>query len=129
MALASGRIPGVKVDLVSLNNYHEPESAQVALITYSKIIMPGRKLDETIKRLTTMLNDPKLMDKVNEASAKTPAVTMAPTTDSDKMMDQQMGLKGKRKNNFMAMQTSAGNNSMLAQVVGVIIGSPEYQRR
>lgn len=129
LALASGRIPGVKVDLAALNNHHEPESAQAALITYSKIIMSGRKLDETIKRLSPMLNDPKLMEKVNEASAKTPAATMAPATDNNGMMDQQTGLKGKRKNNFMAMQTSAGNNSMLAQVVGVIIGSPEYQRR
>jgi uncharacterized protein (DUF1800 family) len=129
LALASGRIPGVKVDLAALNNHHEPESAQAALITYSKIIMPGRKLDETIKRLSPMLNDPKLMEKVNEASAKTPAATMAPATDNNAMMDQQTGLKGKRKYNFMAMQTSTGNNSMLAQVVGVIIGSPEYQRR
>ncbi|HEX8020771.1 DUF1800 domain-containing protein [Mucilaginibacter sp.] len=129
LALASGRIPGVKVDLAALNNHHEPESAQAALITYSKIIMPGRKLDETIKRLSPMLNDPKLMEKVNEASAKTPAATIAPVTDNNEMMDQQAGLKGKRKNNFMAMQTAAGNNSMLAQVVGVIIGSPEYQRR
>lgn len=129
LALASGRIPGVKVDLAALNNHHEPESAQAALITYSKIIMPGRKLDETIKRLRPMLNDPKLMEKVNDASAKTPVATMAPATDSNEMMDQQAGLKGKRKNNFMAMQTATGNNSMLAQVVGVIIGSPEYQRR
>jgi hypothetical protein len=91
--------------------------------------MPGRKLDETIKRLSPMLNDPKLMEKVNDASAKTPAATMTPTNADNEMMDQQAGLKGKRKNNFMAMQTAAGNNSMLAQVVGVIIGSPEYQRR
>jgi uncharacterized protein (DUF1800 family) len=129
LALASGRIPGVKVDLAALNNHHEPESAQAALITYSKIIMPGRKLDETIKRLSPMLNDPKLMEKVNDASAKTPAATMTPTNADNEMMDQQADLKGKRKNNFMAMQTAAGNNSMLAQVVGVIIGSPEYQRR
>jgi uncharacterized protein (DUF1800 family) len=127
LALASGRIPGVKVDLAALNNHHEPESAQAALITYSKLILPGRPLDETIKRLTPMLNDPKLMEKVDEASAKTHAATMV--LANDEMMDQQVGLKGKRKNNFMAMQTSAGNNSMLAQVVGVIIGSPEYQRR
>lgn len=129
LALASGRIPGVKVDLAELNNHHEPESAQAALITYSKIIMPGRKLDETIKRLTPMLNDPKLMEKVDEASAKTPAATMAPVTPNDEMMDKPAGSKGKKKNNFMAMQTNTGNNSMLAQVVGVIIGSPEYQRR
>ena len=129
LALASGRIPGVKVDLAALNNHHEPESAQAALITYSKIIMPGRKLDETIKRLTPMLNDPKLMEKVGEASAKTPVATSVQMATSDEMMDQQTGLKGKRKNNFMAMQSTSGNNSMLAQVVGVIIGSPEYQRR
>jgi uncharacterized protein (DUF1800 family) len=129
LALASGRISGVKIDLAALNNHHEPESAQAALITYSKIIMPGRKLDETIKRLTPMLNDPKLMEKVDEASAKTPAATMAPATANNEMMDEQAGLKGKRKNNFMATQISTGNNSMLAQVVGVIIGSPEYQRR
>jgi uncharacterized protein (DUF1800 family) len=104
LALASGRIPGVKVDLAALNNHHEPESAQAALITYSKIIMPGRKLDETIKRLSPMLNDPKLMEKVDEASAKTPAATMAPATANDEMMDKPAGLKGKKKNNFMAMQ-------------------------
>jgi uncharacterized membrane protein YuzA (DUF378 family) len=27
------------------------------------------------------------------------------------------------------MQASFGDNSMLSQVVGIIIGSPEYQRR
>ncbi|WP_413669988.1 DUF1800 domain-containing protein [Mucilaginibacter sp. Mucisp86] len=127
LALASGRIPGVKVDLAALNNHHEPESAEAALTTYTKLILPGRPLDETIKRLTPMLNDPKLMEKVDEASAKTPAATMAPA--NDEMMAQQPGLKGKRKNNFIAMQATTGNNSMLAQVVGVIIGSPEYQRR
>lgn len=129
LALASGRIPGVKIDLTALNNHHEPESAQAALITYSKMILPGRPLDETIKRLTPMLNDPKLMEKVDEASAKNPAVTMVSTNSNNEMMDQRVGLKGKRKNNFMVMQASSGNNSMLAQVVGVIIGSPEYQRR
>jgi hypothetical protein len=129
LALASGRIPGVKIDLAALNNHHEPESAQAALNIYSKLIMPGRPLDETIKRLTPMLNDPKLMEKVDEASAKTPSATMATATGNDEMADRQTGMKGKKKNNFTAMQTTAGNNTMLAQVVGVIIGSPEYQRR
>mgnify|MGYP006976410336 CR=1 FL=1 len=31
--------------------------------------------------------------------------------------------------NATAMQTSFSNSSMLSQVVGVIIGSPEFQRR
>lgn len=139
LALASGRIPGIKIDLAAINNHHEPESAQAALITYCKLIMPERKLDETIKRLTPLLTDPTLMQKVDEASSSVPVVQKQPVTTDGNMMasaDDEMknqgkglGLKGKRKNNNIAMQSLPGNNSMLSQVVGVIIGSPEYQRR
>ncbi|MGI4728582.1 MAG: DUF1800 domain-containing protein, partial [Janthinobacterium lividum] len=68
LALAAGRITGVTVDLIALNHHHEPESAQNALITYSKLILPERNLDQTIKRLTPMLNDPDLVKKVEIAS-------------------------------------------------------------
>ena len=70
LALASGRIPGVSIDLVALNNGHEPESSQAALIIYGKIILPERNLDATMKRLMPMLNDPALAQKVDEASAE-----------------------------------------------------------
>lgn len=136
LALASGRIPGIKIDLAALNNHHEPESAQAALTTYSKLIMPERNLDETIKRLTPMLNDPQLMDKVANASEQAKPVGNASTLPDDPMMMggegvkvKGEGLKGKGKNAYLAMQTTTGNNSMLSQVVGVIIGSPEFQRR
>jgi uncharacterized protein (DUF1800 family) len=132
LALASGRIPGVKIDLAALNDHHEPESAQAALIAYSKLIMPERKLDETIKRLTPLLTDPNLAQKVDEASsnklyAKVNQPASMSMTALDKAIDDNK--KGKRSDNVMAMQNAAGNNAMLGQVVGVIIGSPEYQRR
>jgi uncharacterized protein (DUF1800 family) len=76
LALATGRIPGVRIDLVALNNGHEPEDAQAALLIYGRLILPERNLEATFKRLTPMLNDPNL-----------------------------------------------------SQVVGIIIGSPEFQRR
>ncbi len=123
LALASGRIPGVSVDLVALNHHHEPESAQNALVAYSKIILPERNLEATIKRLTPMLNDPELMKKVETASKTT-------NTDQNTPINQQM-----QSNNAMNMASaknknaSTGSNTMLAQVVGVIIGSPEFQRR
>jgi len=101
LALATGRIPGLTFDLAALNNNHEPESAQAALVTYCHLIMPERDLDPTIKRLTPMLNDPNLSQKVNAA-------------DGEKEMDE-----------IKPVQTAAS----LTQVVGVIIGSPEYQRR
>jgi uncharacterized protein (DUF1800 family) len=130
LALASGRIPGVKIDLAALNHHHEPESAEQALVVYSKLIMPERNLDATIKRLTPMLNDPALAVKIDAASAKTaPAANnvnmQAAATDTvQKFKPRQAGTSS-----VLAMQSAAGNNAMLSQVVGVIIGSPEYQRR
>ncbi len=68
LALASGRIPGVHVDLLALNNGHEPESAQAALVIYGHIILPERDLAPTVKRLMPMLNDPTFAKKVEDAS-------------------------------------------------------------
>jgi uncharacterized protein (DUF1800 family) len=131
LALASGRIPGVRVDLAALNNHHEPESAQAALLTYSKLIMPERNLTETVKRLTPMLNDPQLMTKVEAASAemKPAGNTMLPEATMMVGTDTVNAVKLSKKKNMLAMQGNNGNSAMLSQVVGVIIGSPEYQRR
>lgn len=89
LALAAGRIPGVRVDLLALNHGHEPESAQAALRIYGQLILPERNLDATVKRLTPMLSDPAVATVMGDSA----------------------------------------NDPMLAQVVGIIIGSPEYQRR
>jgi uncharacterized protein (DUF1800 family) len=108
LALAAGKIPGIGIDLLSLNNGHEPESAQAALLVYGHILLPERNLDATVKRLTPLLNDPGLARRVAEASARTDV------TDST---------------NVVVMTPDAQQESMLGQVVGIIIGSPEYQRR
>lgn len=112
LALAAQRIPGVKFDLAALNNHHEPESAEAALLTYSKLILPERNLKATIERLRPMLNDPELVNKVEKAAAKT---TVQPDTQP--------------KKSTSADKLGVGKNTMLAQVVGVIIGSPEFQRK
>lgn len=138
LALASQRVPGVKINLAALNNNREPESMEAALLAYSKIIMPERDLDATIKRLTPMLNDPNLATKVEEAATRAqPSSQMNPAmiNEDAQIVDEQMnaerqGAKFKKNKASLApMQSSAGNNSMLAQVVGVIIGSPEFQRK
>ena len=136
LALAAQKIPGVKINLAALNNNHEPESAAAALTTYGKLMMPERDLSATIKRLTPMLNDPNLMNKVDKAANQNAAPTdqMAGTEDAMMMSDQSaVKLKNQMssgvKKNLTANQNAFGNNTMLAQVVGVIIGSPEFQRR
>lgn len=134
LALASQRIPGVKINLPALNNSREPESAEAALVTYSKMIMPERNLTETIKRLTPMLSDPSLTKKIADAAAK----TKAPSENNMSMMNEDAVImnenerpvkKFKNSQGSNARQTAAANNTMLAQVVGVIIGSPEFQRK
>lgn len=108
LALATGRIPGITFDLAVLNNNHEPESAQAALVTYCKLIMPERDLDQTIQRLSPMLGDPGLQQKVNAAA----------TTHNDETAMTEP-----------APAPSPMTSATTAQVVGIIIGSPEFQRR
>lgn len=111
LALASGRIPGVIIDLEALNGHHEPESAQSALAIYGRLIMPERNLDETIRRLTPLLNDPNL-EKV--------------AVNGDGHATNQGGFA---MNGDMYAETKMHDSPMLSRVVGIIIGSPEYQRR
>jgi uncharacterized protein (DUF1800 family) len=129
LALASGKIPGVRFDLAALNNNREPESAEAALRTYAEIILPQRNLETTVKRLTPMVNDPGISNKINDAANKT-AAPVVEETEMNEMMTEDMNSKEKKKmKKEAAMQTNFGDNSMLAQVVGIIIGSPEFQRK
>ncbi len=148
LALASNRIPGITVDLAALNDHHEPESAEAALETYGKMIMPERDLEASIKRLTPLLNDPELGKKVDEAAGKTTASkepTMMQGDEAMEVMDEGNVLmeakknggkknpnkipKNPNKNGYAALPMAKGNNTMLSQVVGIIIGSPEFQRK
>ena len=142
LALASKRIPGITFDLAKLNNNREPESSEAALATYAKLMLPERNLDETIKRLTPMVTDPDFGKKVEDAAIKNAPPQEAGMADNDEMMmmnengkqkkpKEKVGGKGVGKNNntTMQMQYGFGDNKMLNQVVGIIIGSPEFQRK
>nr|WP_294790881.1 DUF1800 domain-containing protein [uncultured Mucilaginibacter sp.] len=123
LAMATGRVPGVKIDLAALNNNHEPESPEAALAIYSKILMPERNLSQVVKQLTPMLAEKDLVTKIEAAAAKTPQVNI------EEDMDMNGVAKKGQKKGREAQTTANGNNSMLAQVVGVILGSPEFQRK
>ncbi len=138
LALAQQRIPGVKVNLIALNEGHEPESTQAALATYSALLMPERDLTETIKRLTPLLNDPELEKKINAAAGKSDEprekrdmqmegnASQAMMDNNDMMTD-----TAEKERASVSRQLALAKNDkyMLTQVVGIIIGSPEFQRR
>jgi uncharacterized protein (DUF1800 family) len=128
LALSMQRIPGIRIDLRALNGQHEPESPQAALTTYSALMMPGRNLTETIKRLTPLLNDPSLISKVDAAAARQ---SQAGTSDTARRAGRQLPVQKKAagENAAMQLEYSKGSSGQLAQVVGMVIGSPEFQRR
>lgn len=132
LALASQKIPGISFNLVKINNNHEPESVEQALLIYSKLFMPERKLDETIARLKPLLNNPDLENNVAKAAEK----NLFPKS-KDTMVNEDANIMGfdMQNQNGKKMLLNGVNgqkpiaNPMLAQVVGVIIGSPEFQRK
>jgi uncharacterized protein (DUF1800 family) len=115
MALAAGRIPGVKIDLLALNHQHEPESAADALATYSALLLPARDTHETIRRLTPLLNDPALQEKIDSA-AHGSIVARRGMDDAD-------------EDEPILADSAAPKRYKLSQVAGIILGSPEFQRR
>lgn len=129
LALASQRIPGVKIDLSALNHHHEPESPTAALLTYSKLIMPERNLTATVKQLTPMLNAPQLDKKINDAATRATPTPATDMTGQDMMMANAAPQRARRGFGGNGIQTAPRDNSMLSQVVGIIVGSPEFQRR
>lgn len=118
LALADERIPGIKFNLLGLNGNHEPESAEEALATYSKLLMPGRSLDETIERLTPLLNAPDLQQKVDEAAGKATPSTAATDSLHEEVASDQPTAPLREPDIYR-----------LSQIVGILVGSPEFQRR
>ena len=118
LAFASGRIQGISLDLLALTNHHEPESALAALGIFGKILVPMGDSLQMQKRLSPLLNDPALAQKVSAAASSKNAAMNENNVDSLKQVT-----------DALALQRIKQNNIMLAQVVGVLIGSPEFQRR
>jgi len=133
LAIAAQRIPGVGMNLLALNNNHEPESVEDALQTYSAILLSGRNQKENISRLTNLVRDEALQSRLEKALASTQPPTGMEEDKlgaGDMMEDVMVPQKGKGKGNGKNMpapeMAAAGQ---VAHVVGIIIGSPEFQRK
>jgi hypothetical protein len=140
LAFATEKIPGVKLNLASLNDNHEPESAEAALAIYSKILLPERNQDDNIRRLTAMVREVNLDKKINAAADKSvqPSIDVMNTQQNDMMAAAAPTARNKRQNQKALLSKKnlpvttlyvAGNTNTVSQVAGIIIGSPEFQRK
>ena len=137
LAFAGGQIPGTTFNLSAINNNHEPESTAAAIKTYGAILMPERNMNETIKRLLPVINDPEIQKKIAAAADKN-KVTV--TEDYEKESGDEMTVQGNNTNTLQNGKKTGGNalagmpqaafaRSALSQVIGILVGSPEFQRR
>ena len=130
LSIAGNKIRGVSSDLKKLNTFggvfHEPESVQHALEVYARLLMPYRDLEETLRILEPVINVENLDTKIESASAQfeTKINMSGYMGDQDALtvVEQDFDQGDDRK-------SRKENASILAQVVGVILGSPEFQRR
>jgi hypothetical protein len=130
LTLASGKVEGVRFNLSALNHNHEPESAAAALRVYCGLLMPGRKPDASMKRLAPLLNAPGLEQKVAAAASKKQQENLALQQEMFEAKDDAHMDKGYSKEPGQVPSASFNQiEATLAQVTGIIIGSPEFQRR
>ena len=131
LGLATGRVMGVELDLAALNDDREPESLSEALEVYAGLLLPERELTSTLEQLYPVIHDPKLGERVAEAA---PEEGSAPPRARGRYgqlrppEDFPM-LAGRRRREALRELASSTLPSPLANVVGVILGSPEFQRR
>ena len=130
LSIAGNKIRGVSSDLKNLNTFagvfHEPESVQHALEVYAQLIMPYRDLEETLRILEPVINIENLTTKIESASAQfdtTRSMSGGMAEEDFLTVVEQDFNKGDNRN------SRKENASILAQIVGVILGSPEFQRR
>lgn len=117
LAFATQKIPGLKINLLALNNNHEPESADAALKIYSTILLPVRNNTQNIQRMAALIHDDHLNQKLMQETNKQNNINQIQAIEVS-----------------TTKQTSSSiqNNQqlpLLNQVVGVVIGSPEFQRK
>jgi hypothetical protein len=136
--LALGSIAGVKFDLAALNSNHEPQSLDDALETYARLLMPERNLSETLRLLKPVLADPAFIEKVSAEAQKTgdtrEPISMRQNERKPRPEEESMTTMADigdetHEHSVKSEKSPTVTGSALAQVVGIILGSPEFQRR
>jgi uncharacterized protein (DUF1800 family) len=130
--LASGAIPGVRVDLASLAAGREPESADAALATYAALLLPGRDTTRSIAPLQALAREPAVAGRVaREAGTPASSAAGAMPDEAAAFLDEDADADSRGRAGVAPGGASDPRSepAPLAHVVGILLGSPEFQRR
>jgi uncharacterized protein (DUF1800 family) len=134
LALTSGQIAGVKVNLAGMHT--EPADKPEDIIKlYSKLLMPGVNPDKTVSFLSPVINDPAMVGKITNAGANAAKQTAAEPDKPVVGAPGDMALMSAVPDNKPKPEPAKtyamvnGKTAMQSLIAGIIIGSPEFQRR
>lgn len=134
LQLAAGRVAGARLDLPALDGGKEPESRTAALEQYFELLLPGREAGETLRLLRSVIEDPELAKKVEAATPKPAGEAEDPygplfRREGDPAEDPDESPLGRLFRGRPRWPVTSDPPTPLEQVVGVLLGSPEFQRR
>ncbi|PAP77629.1 DUF1800 domain-containing protein [Rubrivirga marina] len=115
LRLADGRVRGARPDLAVLTAGREPESIDAALQTYVGALLPGRDPTPTVTLLQPIVREPAFARRVAEAATQAEAETPVALDDD--------GVFGETP------EPPFDPDDTAAFVVGVVLGSPAFQRQ
>jgi len=122
ITLAAGRVKGVRVDpsaVGDVEGWYEPESAEAALEMYAAVLLPERDVESTLEALMPLVGRPDVAREIHERSASV-ADTTAGAILEDELLEPE---------NRAEVSAPPPSPVTRAQIVGLILGSPEFQRR
>ncbi len=120
--LASGGLHGVTFDLGALVGNREPESPQAALAAFGAVLLPEREGGVALRRLAPRVEEPALGERLGASATAAP-----PGMD---MTEQRLGRWEDPFPDYRRDRARRPADRWLeARVVGVLLGSPEFQRR
>lgn len=132
LSLALGQIRGVKFDLLALNQNREPESLEEALNIYAARLLPERDLSETVRRLAPLIKNPQFAEMISKAAPPLPSKRSEREDAIEGLPFDPAFIRellGEESASEKQEQTTTSKEIALANVVGLILGAPEFQRR
>jgi uncharacterized protein (DUF1800 family) len=144
LELATGRLPGVRFELAQLSEGREPESARHALEVFGARLLPGRSLEGAIDSLLPLALEPELSSRVAERDPTGKGKEEGEPSEEEMAFQnrgagRQPGVgRGSRRFGFDGrpfferaepMKVGLEAATPLELALGVLLGSPEFQRR
>lgn len=127
LAFSSSKLPGIKMDAALINNNYEPESINAAIQSLSELLLPEVNSEKNFNRVLKLVSGNELTNRLdvhalNQKKINTNSNMLTLDNTIEYTMD------SSKEKNLQKMNTSVTNDK-LTQIVGLLLGSPEFQKR